>query len=267
MLKEGIWADEVESGRLRPFPASASITKEVNLLKILVIIPCYNEQDNILQTVRQLQTDCPEADYLVVNDCSTDQSLEVLRKNGLHHINLPCNLGIGGGVQAGYMYARENGYDITVQMDGDGQHDPAYLRAVIAPVQAGEADMCIGSRFLEKKGFQTSFARRAGIRFLSVLIRLLTGSRVLDVTSGYRACGKRLTAFYADHYAQDYPEPEAIVAAVLGGFTVREVPVEMKERQGGVSSIRAFSSIYYMIKVSLALIVYRMTVSRKKGER
>lgn len=235
--------------------------------KILVLIPCYNEEANIVAAVERLRTACPDVDYLVINDCSTDHSVELLKQHRYPYLDLPVNLGIGGGIQCGYVYARANGYDITVQMDGDGQHDPAYLRAVIAPVQAGEADMCIGSRFLEKKGFQTSFARRAGIRFLSVLIRLLTGSRVLDVTSGYRACGKRLTAFYADHYAQDYPEPEAIVAAVLGGFTVREVPVEMKERQGGVSSIRAFSSIYYMIKVSLALIVYRMTVSRKKGER
>lgn len=234
-------------------------------MKTLVIIPCYNEQDNILATVKALQHACPAADYLVVNDCSTDHSAALLRQNGLNYISLPCNLGIGGGVQAGYLYAREKDYDITVQMDGDGQHDPAYLNAVIAPVAAGALDMCIGSRFLEKKGFQTSFARRVGIRFLSGLIYLLTGQKVRDVTSGFRACGKTLTNFYADHYAQDYPEPEAIVAAVMNGFKVGERPVQMQERQGGVSSIRALRSVYYMIKVSLALIIYRLTFSRKKG--
>ncbi len=236
-------------------------------MKILVIIPCYNEQENILNTVARLRQYCPEVDCLVVNDCSTDDSRRLLLENGIPHISLPCNLGIGGGVQAGYLYARENGYDITVQMDGDGQHDPAFLQTVVGPVEQGQADMCIGSRFLEKKGFQTSFARRMGIRLLSFLILLLTGKRVRDVTSGYRACGKELTAFYADHYAQDYPEPEAILAAVLHGFAVEEVPVEMKERQGGVATIQAFSSIYYMVKVSLALLVDRLTISPRKRRR
>ena len=233
-------------------------------MKILVIIPCYNEQENILNTVARLRQCCPGVDCLVVNDCSTDNSRQLLLDNDIPHISLPCNLGIGGGVQAGYLYARENGYDITVQMDGDGQHDPAFLQTVIEPVEKGEADMCIGSRFQEKKGFQTSFARRMGIRLLSFLILLLSGKRVRDVTSGYRACGKALTDFYADHYAQDYPEPEAILAAVLQGFAVEEVPVEMKERQGGVSSIQAFSSIYYMVKVSLALFIDRLTTSPRK---
>ena len=164
-------------------------------MKILVIIPCYNEQENILNTVARLRQCCPGVDCLVVNDCSTDNSRQLLLDNDIPHISLPCNLGIGGGVQAGYLYARENGYDITVQMDGDGQHDPAFLQTVIGPVEKGEADMCIGSRFLEKKGFQTSFARRMGIRLLSFLILLLSGKRVRDVTSGYRACGKALTDF------------------------------------------------------------------------
>lgn len=233
-------------------------------MKTLVIIPCYNEQDSIEATVARLRECCPEVDYLIVNDCSTDTTEAILRRRNFTHISLPCNLGIGGGVQAGYLYAKQNGYDITVQMDADGQHDPAYLRAVIAPVAEGRADMCIGSRFIEKRGFQSSAARRAGIRLLSGLIRLLTGKTVLDVTSGYRACGRSLTEFYADHYAQDYPEPEAIVAAVLHGYAVCEVPVEMKERQGGVSSIRAFRSVYYMVKVGLALIIARLTFSPKK---
>ena len=236
-------------------------------MKILVMIPCYNEEENILDTVKNLQKHCPDVDYLVINDCSSDNSEDILKQNNIPYISFPCNLGIGGGVQAGYLYAKENGYDVTVQMDGDGQHDPAFLQTVIEPILNGQADMSIGSRFIEKKGFQTSFARRVGIRFLSCLIFLLTGKRVHDVTSGYRACNRLLTEFYADSYAQDYPEPEAIIAAVLNGFTVSEVAVEMKERQGGVSSIRAFSSIYYMIKVSISLLVYRLILADRGGMR
>lgn len=233
-------------------------------MKTLVIIPCYNESQNICQVVENLRAACPQVDYLVVNDCSTDNSVEILRAQGYNYLDLPVNLGIGGGVQCGYRYAREHGYDVTVQMDGDGQHDPAYLEAVIAPVAEGRLDMCIGSRFITKKGFQTSFLRRVGIRFLSGMIWLLTGRHVRDVTSGYRACGKALTNLFADQYAQDYPEPEAILRSVVAGYRVGEVPVVMAERQGGVSSIRAFKSIYYMIKVSLSLVIYRLSFTKKR---
>ena len=156
-------------------------------------------------------------------------------------------------------------YDVTVQMDGDGQHDPAYLMEVVQPVLDGTYDMCIGSRFIKKEGFQTSFMRRVGIRFLSWLIHPLCGKRVLDVTSGFRACNARMTAYFARHYAIDYPEPEAILAASLAGFSVGEAPVIMKERQGGVSSIHSFKSAYYMIKVSLALIIDRFSIHKVKG--
>lgn len=233
-------------------------------MKTLVIIPCYNESQNICQVVENLRAACPQVDYLVVNDCSTDNSVEILRAQGYNYLDLPVNLGIGGGVQCGYRYAREHGYDVTVQMDGDGQHDPAYLETVIAPVAEGRLDMCIGSRFITKEGFQTSFLRRVGIRFLSGMIWLLTGRHVRDVTSGYRACGKALTNLFADQYAQDYPEPEAILRSVVAGYRVGEVPVVMAERQGGVSSIRAFKSIYYMIKVSLSLVIYRLSFTKKR---
>ena len=236
-------------------------------MKILVIIPCYNEEENILAVVRRLQDTCPEADYLVVNDCSTDRSREILSAAGCRYLDLPVNLGIGGAVQSGYRYAVENGYDVTVQMDGDGQHDPAYLAAVVAPVADGTLDMAIGSRFITHEGFQTSFMRRVGIRFLSGMILLLSGRRVLDVTSGFRATNAEMTAYFARHYAEDYPEPEAIICALTEGFKVGEVPVVMQERQGGVSSIRALSSVYYMVKVSLSLVIYRLSRSRKGGKR
>ena len=154
--------------------------------KILVIIPCYNEEDNIVNTVENLRATCPEVDFLVVNDCSTDSSAALLKSRHYPFLDLPVNLGIGGGVQCGYLYAVRHGYDVAVQMDGDGQHDPAYLMEVVQPVLDGVYDMCIGSRFIKKEGFQTSFMRRVGIRWLSGMIRLLCGKRVLDVTSGFR---------------------------------------------------------------------------------
>lgn len=236
-------------------------------MKTLVIIPCYNEEQNIEKVIANLQETYPKADYLVVNDCSTDRSEEILRKGGYNYISLPANLGIGGGVQSGYLYAVEHDYDITVQMDGDGQHNPKYLADVIAPVAQGELDMCIGSRFIDKKGFQSSGARRLGINCLSGLIRLLTGAKVKDVTSGFRACNKELTAFYARNYAQDYPEPEAIVSGIVNGFRIGEVPVVMEERMGGQSSISPIKGAYYMVKVSLALVVYRLTVRSKGGKQ
>ena len=165
------------------------------------------------------------------------------------------------------LYAREHGYDVTVQMDGDGQHDPAYLMEIVQPVLDGECDMCIGSRFIKCEGFQTSFMRRVGIRFLSWLIHILCGQRILDVTSGFRATGPQLTAYFAEHYASDYPEPEAILAATLAGFRVGEAPVVMEERMGGKSSISPFKSVYYMVKVSIALVVFRITSGRRKEGR
>ncbi len=232
-------------------------------MKVLVIIPCYNEEKNITRVVNRLKETAPDVDYLIVNDCSTDGSALVCMKNNYNYISLPINLGIGGGVQSGYLYAAQNGYDITVQMDGDGQHDPQYLSNIVQPVINGEFDMCIGSRFITKQGFQTSFMRRLGINILSVIIRILSGAKIKDTTSGFRACNKQLTLYFSQHYAQDYPEPEAIMAAVLGGFTVGEKSVVMQERTQGVSSISPIKSIYYMVKVTLALVVFRITQGNK----
>ena len=234
-------------------------------MKTLVIIPCYNEQDSIVKVINNLKNNAPDVDYLIVNDCSTDNTEKILRENGFNYINNPINLGIGGGVQAGYLYAQQNGYDIAVQMDGDGQHDPKYLSKVIAPVADGTFDMAIGSRFIEKEGFQTSFMRRFGINIISAFILILTGKRIKDTTSGFRACNRKLIEFFARNYADDYPEPEAIMACIVNGFSVGEVAVVMEERQGGVSSIRSIKSAYYMIKVCLALIVNRISFAGKKG--
>lgn len=228
-------------------------------MKSLVIIPAYNEQDNILFTVRDLKENAPDLDYIVINDCSTDNTLDILKQNSIPYLNLPIKLGIGGGVQAGYRYAYDNGYDIAIQFDGDGQHDARYLNALIAPIVRGEVNIVVGSRFIERNGFQSSAIRRFGISFLSGLIHCLCGIRVLDVTSGMRAADKKAIAFFVKNYAQDYPEPEAILATGLAGLKTTEIPVQMRERQAGVSSINAVKSVYYMIKVSLALILSRIS--------
>ncbi len=233
-------------------------------MKTLVIIPAYNEQGNIMNTISDIRTHAPQVDFVVINDCSTDQTKTILQEAGIPVVNLPINLGIGGGVQTGYLYAMENNYDIAIQFDGDGQHMAEYLGELIAPIEAGEANIVIGSRFIKKEGFQSSAMRRFGINFLSSMIRLLGGTRVYDVTSGFRAADKKMIAYYADNYAQDYPEPEAILSATLAGATIKEAAVQMRERQNGESSINSLKSIYYMIKVSIALITYRITHRRKK---
>ena len=215
-------------------------------MKILVIIPAYNEEESILTTVQALNSVHPEVDAVVVNDASKDNTKNILSENHIHYLDLPVNLGIGGGVQAGYMYAYRNGYDIAIQMDGDGQHPASELDKIIAPIKAEKADIVVGSRFVNKEGFQSSAIRRFGIKFLSSLIYLCTGKHILDVTSGYRAVNRKFIKIFSEEYAQDYPEPEALVTAAKKGA---------EERQGGMSSISPIKSIYYMIKVSLAIII------------
>lgn len=234
-------------------------------MKVLIIIPAFNEEESLCNVVKNLKSAAPDVDYLIVNDCSTDRTEALCQEHDFNYITFPVNLGIGGGVQAGYLYAVENGYDIAIQMDGDGQHDPNYIKDVIKPLQDGTADMVIGSRFITKDGFQSSAMRRLGIGFLKFLIQICCGTTVNDTTSGFRATSRSLTKFFAKNYAQDYPEPEAIIAAVLEGYRVTEVPVIMHERQGGESSINALKSIYYMIKVSLAILIYRLGNLKKKG--
>ncbi len=227
--------------------------------KPLIIIPAYKEAENIERVVDNIIKNFPQYDYIIINDGSKDKTREICQKRGYRFLDLPINLGIGGAVQTGYKYAERNGYSIAVQIDGDGQHDVAQLSKVIEPLDNGEADIAIGSRFLEKEGFQSSSVRRFGIRFLSGLIWICTGKKIFDVTSGYRAVNRRFIEIYAESYPSDYPEPEAIVAAVMHRGRIKEIPVVMQERQGGTSSIHAWKSVYYMIKVSLAVLVCRIS--------
>lgn len=227
--------------------------------KILIIIPAYNEAENLLKVVENIRRCCPQCDHLVVDDGSTDDTAALCARHGICSVHLPINLGIGGAVQTGYRYAFKNHYDIAVQIDGDGQHDVSYLPDLLQPLIDREADIAIGSRFINREGFQSSPLRRMGIHFLSALIRLCTGVRIYDVTSGFRAVNQKFIRIYAGTYPVDYPEPEAIIAAVMQRGTIREVPVVMRERGSGSSSIHGLKSAYYMIKVSLSIIICRIT--------
>lgn len=227
--------------------------------KVLIIIPAYNEEKNIEKVVDNIVHNFPEYDYVVVNDGSKDGTRDVCKARGYEFLNLSINLGIGGAVQTGYKYAKDKGYDVAVQIDGDGQHDISYLAKMLPLLESGEADIVIGSRFIDKEGFQSSAARRTGIKLLSTLIFVCTGCRIKDVTSGFRAVNKKFIDIYSQYYPIDYPEPEAIVAAVMNRGKIKEYPVIMRERESGQSSINFVKSIYYMIKVSLAIIICRIS--------
>ena len=174
-------------------------------MKKLIIIPAYNEEANIVKTVESIERDAVGFDYIVINDCSTDRTKEICEEHGFHYVDLPINLGIGGAVQTGYKYAWENGYDMAVQVDGDGQHDPEFLELMAEYLETHQVDMVIGSRFIEKQGFQSSGMRRVGIRFFSGLIRLMTGKTITDPTSGLRMAGRNVIELFSKDYPRDYP--------------------------------------------------------------
>lgn len=231
----------------------------------LVIIPAYNEADAIIHTVDNIKTNAPDFDYIVINDCSTDDTQKVLEENNIRHINLPVNTGIGGAVQTGYIYADRNHYDCAIQMDGDGQHDASFLNGMMKKLEANKADMIIGSRFINNEGFQSSGLRRVGIRYFSRLIRRLTGVLITDPTSGMRLVNREIIHLFSKSYPKDYPEPESTVILLKKGYRVCEIPVRMLARASGKSSISLKKSIYYMIKVPLAC--YFAAISTKKEER
>ena len=230
-------------------------------MKILLIIPAYNEEENILRVIKKINDYNSKndfrLDYIVINDGSKDNTLKILKENNINHINLINNLGIGGAVQTGYKYALENNYDIAVQFDGDGQHDINYVKKICEPIINGEANMCIGSRYLDKKSssFQSTFMRRLGKNIISFLIKILCKKRITDPTSGFRAADKDIIKLFSYDYPVDYPEPESTVNILKKNFNVVEKTVSMNERIGGKSSIRALKSIDYMVKVSLIILI------------
>ena len=223
--------------------------------KRLVIIPAYNEEGNIIKTVTDVQEHAPSFDYIIINDCSTDNTLRICKERGYEVLNLPCNMGIGGGVQTGYIYAQRNGYDYAVQFDGDGQHNAAYLEEMAEKMEDENLDMLIGSRYIKKEGFQSSGARRMGIKYFTGLIKLVTGTIITDPTSGMRMVGSEVIEMFAKEYPKDYPEPESVVTLLKKGKKVKELPVTMNAREEGVSSISPLKAVYYMVKVSLAILI------------
>lgn len=226
--------------------------------KGLIIIPAYNESANIENTVADIKKNAPDFDYVIINDCSKDNTLQILKGNGFNYVSLPVNLGIGGAVQTGYCYAYENGYETAVQVDGDGQHDVSYLNAMYDTMKEKNANMIIGSRFIEKEGFQSSALRRVGITYFTKMIKVLTGVTVTDPTSGFRLADRSVIEMFSKDYPRDYPEPESIVSVLRTGKSVTEYPVKMRARQGGESSITMGKSVYYMIKVSIACLIANM---------
>jgi glycosyltransferase involved in cell wall biosynthesis len=243
---------------------SASAHNQVSTMgRMLFIVPAYNEQDNLSGVVGDLRQHFPGADIAVVNDGSSDDTAGVARSLGVHLLDLPCNIGIGGSVQTGLLFAARHGYDIAVQFDGDGQHRADQVAMLLASLAAGY-DVAIGSRFLSPSTYRPSIGRRAGIATLRWVNSLVLRRTITDSTSGFRAYGPAAIAFLAEEYPHDYPEPESVVTLCRNGFRVIEVPIAMRHRQGGRSSITAIRSIYYMLKVVLAIAVgaTRRTVGR-----
>lgn len=229
----------------------------------LVIIPAFNEEGAIQNTVKNIQEKAPSFDYVVINDCSMDNTKKILEENHINHINLPINSGIGGAVQTGYIYAERKGYDCAVQMDGDGQHDAAFLEKMIKHLRTDKADMIIGSRFIRNEGFQSSAMRRVGIHFFSWWIHLLTGHTITDPTSGMRLANRKIIKLFAREYPRDYPEPETVVTILKKGYRVEEIPVQMLARQSGESSISMNKSVYYMFKVSIACWIAALSSNKR----
>jgi len=231
--------------------------------KIILVIPAYNEEENILNTYKSIMKYNTEKktnyDVIVINDCSTDKTSEICHQNKIPVIDLVHNLGIGGAVQTGYKYAYKNGYDIAVQFDGDGQHDVRYVKNVVDPIINGQADLVIGSRFVKKiDTFQSSAARRMGIKVISSFMKFATGKKVYDTTSGFRAVSKEIIKDFSISYPNEYPEPVTTAEILKKDYKVSEVSVEMKEREGGTSSIHTWKTVYYMLNVCLALLVIKV---------
>jgi glycosyltransferase involved in cell wall biosynthesis len=232
--------------------------KELSTIRIAVVIPAFNEEASIAAVVESVHTVRAENGIfirpVVVNDCSKDATQKIIEKLDCVALNLPVNLGIGGAVQTGIKYAYDNGYDYFIQIDGDGQHPPHHIPELLKSLLANNWDVVIGSRYLKKEGFQSTIFRRMGIYHFQLLNKLLTGKTVTDSTSGMRMMNRKAMKVLYAYYPDEYPEPEAIIIFAKNNLVFGEVPVTMEERMGGVSSIQSFDALYYMFKVSLAVI-------------
>jgi len=223
--------------------------------KTLIIIPAFNEEKSIARVVTTILRDRPECDIVVINDGSEDATARLAQGCGVPVISLPFNLGIGGAVQTGLMYADRHGYEVAIQLDADGQHKSEEVGKLIAAIREDGWDVVLGSRFLEDVKYPSTFLRRLGNRIFSGLIALVTGQRFTDSTSGFRAFNRRAISFLSRHYPVDFPEPESLVILRRNGYRVKEVSVSMRERQGGQSSVTRFKAVYFMISISIAILI------------
>lgn len=227
-------------------------------MKNLVIIPAYNEQESIKKVVDKIYEQYNDIDVVVINDGSRDNTSIEAKKTRAKVIDLPCNLGIGGAVQTGYLYAFRNNYDIAIQIDADNQHDSIYIKQMIDIIKNGQANMVIGSRFIEKTDYKQTIARMIGIKINSAIIKLLTRRKIFDTTSGYRAVDKGIIESFSKNYPYDYPEPCTNMEMILRGKEIIEISVKMNKRKTGVSSISGFKSVKYMLKVTLSLFLMKI---------
>lgn len=230
-------------------------------MKTLVIIPAYNEEACIQNTVNNLIKTNPEIDVLVINDGSKDNTSQEAKQTKATVIDLPVNLGIGGAVQTGYLYALKNNYDVAIQYDGDGQHRPEYIKQMLEEIKNN--DLVIASRFIKQNEYRQTKSRMAGIKLIRGIIKMCTGKTIYDPTSGYRAANRKVIEQFAISYPHDYPEPETNLNLLRQGYKIKEIPSKMNNRETGKSSITPFKSIYYMVKVSLAMFVCML----QKGEK
>ena len=222
--------------------------------KTLIIVPAYNEEGSIAPVVENIRRHVTKADILVVDDGSQDRTARKARESGAMVISLPYNMGIGGAVQSGFLFAKEKGYNFAVQVDGDGQHPSSEIPRLLEALDNG-VDMAIGSRFVQPTGYRPTFTRSLGIKVFSFLVSLIVGKKVYDTTSGFRATSRRAVLLLTETYPHDYPEVEALITLHRNGMRFVEIPVEMNSRQAGKSSIGAKNAVYYMLKVTLAIFV------------
>jgi glycosyltransferase involved in cell wall biosynthesis len=226
------------------------------MTRMVAIVPAWNEAGAIGGVVDEILAFDPSMDVVVVDDASSDETADVAESHRATVLRLPFNVGIGGAVQTGFRYARDESYEIAVRLDGDGQHVASELEKLLGPVRTGEADLVIGSRFVDPGGsYRPPFARRMGIRVFARLVSLLGGQKVTDTTSGFSAMNRAGIELFALEYPHDYPEVEATLVALRSGLRLKQVQVEMRERQAGTSSITFIRSLYYIVKVTLALLV------------
>ncbi len=223
--------------------------------KLLVIIPAFNEEANVGAVIGDVKRNLPEADIVVIDDGSSDATALIAGRAGAKVLRHPFNMGIGATMQTGYKYASVKGYDVAVQVDADGQHPADQIARLAGPVLSGRADIAVGSRFLSEGDYRPSLARSAGMAIFSRVVSAIIKVRMTDTTSGFRAAGRKCIEYFGSHYPDDYPEVEALVLLHRKGFSIMEVPVTMRPRAGGQSSITPVRSVYYMIKVLLAIFV------------